>query len=91
LRFGCDVVAMDNLSDYRSQAVRKAIRAAGAHLPFPPPYSPDLNPVEQAFAKLKHRMRKTKARSRENLWRAVESILDSFTPDQCANYPANAA
>ena len=68
---------------------RHAIRAARIYLLFLPPYSPDPNPIEQAFTKLKHRMRKTQARSRENLWRAVGSILDSFTPDQCANYLPN--
>ena len=69
--------------------MREAVRAAGAHLLIPSPYSPDLNPIEQAFAKLKHWMRKTQARSRENLWRAVRSILDSFTPDQCAKHLTN--
>lgn len=85
-----DVVVMDNLGSHKSQAVRKAIRAVGAHLLFLPPYSPDLNPIEQAFAKLKHWMRKTATRSRDTLWRAVGEILDRFTPDECANYLTNA-
>ena len=85
-----DVVVMDNLGSHKSQAVRRAIRAAGAHLLFLPPYSPELNPSEQAFAKLKHWMRKTAARSRETLWRAVGDILNRFTPEECANYLKNA-
>jgi len=62
-----DVVVMDNLGSHKSVPVRRAIRAAGAHLLFLPPYSPDLNPIEQAFAKLKHRLRGATARSREAL------------------------
>ena len=85
-----DVVVMDNLGSHKSQAVRQAIRAAGAHLLFLPPYSPDLNPIEQAFAKLKHWMRRAAARSRETLWRAVGAILDRFTPEECSNYLTNA-
>ncbi len=81
-----DIVVMDNLGSHKSQAVRRAIRNAGAHLLFLPPYSPDLNPIEQAFSKLKHWMRNTAARTRETLWRAVGAILDRFTPDECANY-----
>jgi transposase len=85
-----DVVVMDNLGSHKSQAVRRAIRQVGAHLLFLPPYSPDLNPIEQAFAKLKHWMRKTASRSRDSLWRAVGAIIDRFTPDECANYLKNA-
>ena len=81
-----DVVVMDNLGSHKSVAVRKAIRDAGAHLLFLPPYSPDLNPIEQAFAKLKHWLRDASARSRETLWRAVGNILDRFTPEECENY-----
>ena len=81
---------MDNLGSHKSQSVRKAIRAAKAHLLFLPPYSPDLNPIEQTFAKLKHWIRKTAARSQETLWRAVAMVLDRFTPQECANYLTNA-
>ena len=85
-----DVVVMDNLGCHKSQAVRRAIRAAGAHLLFLPPYSPDLNPIEQAFSKLKHWMRSAAARTRETLWRAMGSTLDQFTPAECTNYFKNA-
>lgn len=85
-----DVVVMDNLGSHKSQAVRQAIREAGAHLLFLPPYSPDLNPIEQAFSKLKHWMRTAAARTRDTLWRTVGAILDRFTPDECANYFKNA-
>jgi len=81
-----DIVVMDNLGSHKSPAVRQAIRAAGAHLLFLPPYSPDLNPIEQAFAKLKHWMRTSAPRSRDTLWRSVGAILNRFTPDECANY-----
>ncbi|MEO1680672.1 MAG: transposase, partial [Pseudomonadota bacterium] len=63
---------------------------ADAHLLFLPPYSPDLNPIEQAFSKLKHCMRNTSARTRETLWRAVGPILDRFSAQDCANYFKNA-
>lgn len=85
-----DVVIMDNLGSHKSQAVRHAIRNADAHLLFLPPYSPDLNPIEQAFSKLKHCMRNTSARTRETLWRAVGTILDRFSAQDCANYFKNA-
>lgn len=85
-----DIVVMDNLGSHKSQAVRQAIRAAGAHLLFLPPYSPDLNPIEQAFSKLKHWMRNAGARTRDTLWRAVGAILDQFTSEECANYFQNA-
>nr|WP_255348012.1 IS630 family transposase [Puniceibacterium sp. IMCC21224] len=85
-----DIVVMDNLGSHKSHAVRHAIRAAGAHLLFLPPYSPDLNPIEQAFSKLKHWMRNAAARTRETLWRTVGSVLDQFTPAECANYFENA-
>jgi len=85
-----DVVVMDNLGSHKSQAIRRAIRAARAHLLFLPPYSPDLNPIEQAFAKTKHWLRNAAARCRETLWRTVGSILNRFTPSECANYFQNA-
>lgn len=85
-----DVVVMDNLGSHKSAAVRKAIRKVGAHLMFLPPYSPDLNPIEQVFAKLKHWLRDARARNRETLWRTVGAVLERFTPRECANYLENA-
>lgn len=70
--------------------MRKAIRAAGAKLFLLPPYSPDLNPIEQVFAKLKHLMRKAQERTVNALWRSIGSLLDAFSPDECARYLANA-
>ncbi len=84
-----DIVIMDNLSSHKRPAVRKAIRSVGARLLFLPPYSPDLNPIEQVFAKLKHLMRKAAERTHEKTWRRIGSLLDCFTPDECANYLAN--
>jgi len=85
-----DVVIIDNLASHKSQAVQNAIRAAGARLLFLPPYSPDLNPIEQVFAKLKTLLRKANARSREATWREIGSLLDRFSPTECANYLKNA-
>ena len=65
-------------------------RAAGAHVLFLPPHSPDLNPIEQMFAKIKHRLRHVSARTRETLWRAVGEVLDTIEPQECANYLRNA-
>ena len=84
-----DLVIMDNLGSHKGAAVRRAIRAAGARLFFLPPYSPDLNPIEQVFAKLKHLLRKAAARTVEAVCTAVGEILQAFTPDECANYLAN--
>lgn len=85
-----DIVVMDNLSSHKGPAIRKAIRAAGAHLFFLPPYSPDLNPIEQMFAKLKHLLRKAMERCKETTWRRIGTLLDMFTPQECANYFKNA-
>ena len=85
-----DVVIMDNLGSHKRQAIRRAIRAVGAKLLFLPAYSPDLNPIEQVFAKLKTLLRKIDARSIEATWKAIGSLLDTFTPDECANYLTNA-
>ncbi len=85
-----DVVIMDNLGSHKGSAVRKAIRAAGAHLLFLPPYSPDLNPIEQVFAKLKHLMRTASERTVQAAWKRLGALLDSFTEDECANYMRNA-
>jgi transposase len=85
-----DIVVMDNLGSHKGQAVRAAIRAAGAKLFFLPPYSPDLNPIEQVFAKLKTLLRKAEARTVEATWRSIGQLLDAFTAAECANYFANA-
>lgn len=85
-----DIVVMDNLGSHKGKAVRRAIRAKGAKLFFLPPYSPDLNPIEQVFAKLKTLLRKAEERSAENTWRRIGTLLDRFTPAECANYLANA-
>lgn len=84
-----DVVIMDNLGSHKGKAVRRAIRRAGAHLIFLPPYSPDLNPIEQVFAKLKALLRKAAERTVEATWRRIGELLDCFTPAECANYLAN--
>lgn len=84
-----DVVVMDNLGSHRGKLVRQAIRQAGAKLFFLPKYSPDLNPIEQVFAKLKHLLRKAQARSYDALLQATALLLDTFTPDECANYLRN--
>ena len=81
-----DIVVMDNLSSHKSAAVRRAIRAVGAKLIFLPPYSPDLNPIEQAFAKLKTLLRKENARSIEQTEACIGKLLDKITPKECANY-----
>lgn len=84
-----DVVIMDNLSSHKSEAVKKAIYSAGARLFFLPPYSPDFNPIEQVFAKLKHMMRKAKMRCKETLWRKIGDLLNYFKPEECNNYLKN--
>lgn len=84
-----DVVILDNLGSHKSKAAREAIRGKGAHLIFLPPYSPDLNPIEQVFAKLKHLMRKAEERTVEATWRKVGDLLDLFPPQECANYIKN--
>jgi transposase len=84
-----DVVIMDNLASHRSKAVRQAIRRAGAKLLFLPKYSPDLNPIEQVFSKLKHLLRKAQARSYDALLEAAAPLLDAFPPEECAAYLRN--
>ena len=84
-----DVVILDNLPAHRVSGVREAIEAAGATLLFLPPYSPDFNPIEQAFAKLKALLRKAAARTIEDLWIAIAEVIELFTPTQCANFFAN--
>lgn len=84
-----DVVILDNLGSHKGAAARKAIRAVGARILFLPPYSPDLNPIEQVFAKLKHLLRKAEERSMDALYNRVGSLLDAFPPHECANYLRN--
>ena len=83
------IAVMDTPGSHKIDAVRAAIRGTGAHLLFLPPCSPDLNPIEQAFAKLKHFLRKDQPRSRDDLWKNVGSILEKFTPQECSNDLAN--
>jgi transposase len=85
-----DIVIIDNLGSHKSSAVRRAIRSAGAKLFFLPPYSPDLNPIEQVFAKLKTLLRKAARRTIEDTWRQIGALLTAFTPGECANYLRNA-
>lgn len=88
LRSG-DVVIMDNLGSHKVAGVREAIEAAGATLLYLPPYSPDLNPIEHAFAKLKALLRKAAARTLDALVAAIAEALDAFTADDCKNYLTN--
>jgi putative transposase len=85
-----DIVIMDNLGSHKGRAIRQAIRGAGAKLFFLPKYSPDLNPIEQLFAKLKHLLRKAAARTADAVHAAIVELLDAFTPQECANYFKNA-
>ena len=86
-----DIVVMDNLGSHKGRAVRAAIRAAKAKLLFLPAYSPEpINPIEQAFAKIKTLLRKADARTIEQTWRTIGALLDCFTPTECANYFTNA-
>lgn len=85
-----DVVVMDNLGSHKGAGIRSAIEAAGASLLYLPPYSPDFNPIEQAFAKLKAMLRKAAERTLDDLWRTIGRIVETFTPTECANYFAAA-
>ena len=85
-----DIVVIDNLGSHKSKAVRAAIRCAGAKLLFLPPYSPDLNPIEQVFSKLKALLRKAQERTVETVWRRIGTLLTAFPPHECANYFRNA-
>ena len=84
-----DIVIMDNLGSHKAKAVRQLIRSAGARLFYLPKYSPDLNPIEQFFAKLKHFLRKAAARTVEAVCLAIGDVLRRFTPEECENYLAN--
>ena len=85
-----DIVVMDNLKAHKVKGVRQALAARGARLLYLPPYSPDLNPIELAFAKLKARLRTAAARRVDALWHTLGQLLDAFTPAECANYLAHA-
>ncbi|MCA8907454.1 MAG: transposase, partial [Rhodospirillaceae bacterium] len=85
-----DIVIMDNLVSHKSAAVRHLIRAAGARLWYLPPYSPDLNPIEQAFAKIKHWMRAAQKRTVEQTWRHIGQLVPTIGPDECDAYFVNA-
>ena len=81
-----DIVVMDNLSSHKVTGVRAAIEGASAALQYLPPYSPDFNPIEQVFAKLKTLLRSTQARTLESLWTSIGLLLDRFGLDECKNY-----
>jgi transposase len=85
-----DIVIADNLGSHKGKAVRHAIRAAGARILFLPKYSPDLNPIEQVFSKLKHRLRHAGARNPNDICSEIGKILDEYTPQECQNYFTNA-
>lgn len=85
-----DIVIMDNLGSHKGEAIRAMLRQAGARLHFLPAYSPDLNPIEQVFAKLKHLLRKAKKRSIEATWRCIGSLIGTFSAAECRNYVLNA-
>lgn len=81
-----DIVVLDNLSSHKNPEARKAVQAVGARLMFLPPYSPDLNPIEMAFAKLKNALRSAAERSRDTLWHRIGQLIDTFKPQECQNY-----
>ena len=85
-----DLVVMDNLGSHKAKAVRHALRRAGAKLLFLPKYSPDLNPIEQLFAKLKHHLRRDQPRTRDAVCHALAKALDTVTAAECSNYFINA-
>ena len=85
-----DIVVMDNLSSHKGVAIRARIEAAGARLLYLPPYSPDFNPIEKAFSKLKAHLRKAAERTVSGLWDAIGRLIDDFTPQECTNFFAAA-
>ena len=85
-----DIIVLDNLGSHKGVAMRRAIRQAGAHLLFLPPYSPDLNPIEMMFAKLKTLLRKADKRSIAAVWGRIGALLDQVSPSECANYVRHA-
>jgi transposase len=88
LRVG-DIVIADNLSSHKVAGVREAIEAAGATICYLPPYSPDLNPIEKLFSKLKTLLRRAAVRTVNALWNQIGNLLDAFSPDECSNYFAS--
>ena len=84
-----DIVVMNNLGSHKSAAVRRAIRAAGARLWFLPPYSPDLNPIEQTFVKIKHWPRHAQQLPIDDTWRQIGRLAEAIAPRECQNYFAN--
>jgi transposase len=84
-----DIVIMDNLGSHKGRRIRPILRDAGARLLFLPPYSPDLNPIEQVFSKLKTLLRKADERTITATWQRIGQLLNAFTPRECANYLAN--
>ena len=85
-----DIVVMDNLSSHKVAGVKKAIESVGARLVYLPPYSPDFNPIENVFSKLKTLVRKAKLRTRETLWKKLGELCDTFAQEECKNYCKNA-
>lgn len=81
-----DIVVLDNLSSHKVEGVREAIEAVGARLAYLPPYSPDFNPIEQVFSKLKALLRKHEERTVEGLWNRIGALIDAFSPSECRNY-----
>jgi transposase len=81
-----DVVVLDNLAAHRVDGIRQALAAVGASILYLPPYSPDLNPIEQLFAKLKALLRRAAARTRDELWSAIGRLLEAYSPTECSNY-----
>lgn len=81
-----DIVVLDNLSSHKVAGVAKAIKSAGAQVLYLPPYSPDFNPIENVFSKLKTMLRKVKSRTMEDLWKNLGELCDIFTPKECQNY-----
>jgi len=85
-----DIVIMDNLGSHKAKIIRQMIKEAGARLWFLPPYSPDLNPIEQTFSQIKHWMRMAQKRSIEETWKYLGSLIPTITTNQCQNYIKNA-
>jgi transposase len=85
-----DIVVLDNLGSHKSAALRRTIKAAGARLWYLPPYSPDLNPIEQTFAKIKHWMRMAQKRNAQDTWRHIGDLIATILPSECSNYFENA-
>lgn len=84
-----DILVMDNLSSHKGQQARKAIEACGARILFLPPYSPDMNPIEHLFSKIKALLRKAAERSVEGVWKRIGKIIDAISPQECENYIRN--